>query len=63
MLFRSISLRNVPTIHWIEVGQLNTYDVLINDDVVFTKAALDAFVAGPVGGKGAKAVASESEIA
>jgi len=59
----AISLRNVPTIHWIEVGQLNTYDVLINDDVVFTKAALDAFVAGPVGGKGAKAVASESEIA
>lgn len=59
----AISLRNVPTVHWIEVGQLNTYDVLINDDVVFTKAALDAFVAGPVGGKGAKAVASESEIA
>ena len=59
----AISLRNVPSIHWIEVGQLNTYDVLINDDVVFTKAALDAFIAGPVGGKGAKAVASESEIA
>jgi large subunit ribosomal protein L4 len=59
----AISLRNVPSIHWLEVGQLNTYDVLINDDVVFTKAALDAFIAGPVGGKGAKAVASESEIA
>jgi large subunit ribosomal protein L4 len=59
----ALSLRNVPSIHWLEVGQLNTYDVLINDDVVFTKAALDAFIAGPVGGKGAKAVASESEIA
>ena len=27
--------------------QLNTYDVLCADDVVFTQGALDAFVAGP----------------
>jgi len=59
----AVSLRNVPSIHWLEVGQLNTYDVLISDDVVFTKAALDAFVAGPITGKSVKAVASESEIA
>jgi large subunit ribosomal protein L4 len=39
------SLRNLPAVHLIEQGQLNTYDVLVNDDVVFTRAALDAFVA------------------
>jgi large subunit ribosomal protein L4 len=38
------SLRNVPTVHLIDAGQLNTYDVLVNDDVVFTRAALDAFL-------------------
>jgi large subunit ribosomal protein L4 len=40
------SLRNVPEVHLITSGQLNTYDVLVSDDVVFTKAALDEFVAG-----------------
>jgi large subunit ribosomal protein L4 len=35
--------------------------VLVSDDVVFTAGALEAFVAGPVKGKGVKAVASESE--
>ena len=38
------SLRNEPSVHWIMVGQLNTYDVLNADDVVFTKAALDEFL-------------------
>jgi len=42
--------------------QLNTYDVLVNDRVVFTQAAFDVFVSGPASGKGAKAVASESEV-
>lgn len=58
-----LSLRNVPTISITAADQLNTYDVLVNDDVVFTKAALDDFLAGHPTGKGAKAVASESEIA
>jgi len=58
-----LSLRNVPTVHAIAVDQLNAYDVLVNDDVVFTSAALQAFVAGPAAGKAAKAVATESEIA
>ena len=44
------SLRNVPAVHLIEQGQLNTYDVLVNDDVVFTRAALEAFVARSTGG-------------
>jgi large subunit ribosomal protein L4 len=39
------SLRNVPEVHLITSGQLNTYDVLISDDVVFTRQALDEFVA------------------
>ena len=39
------SLRNVPEVHLITAGQLNTYDVLVSDDVVFTKQALDEFVA------------------
>ena len=58
-----LSLRNVATVHAIAVDQLNAYDVLVNDEVIFTSAALQAFVAGPTGGKSAKAVASESEIA
>ena len=39
------SLRNVETVHLISPGQLNTYDVLVSDDVVFTTAALEAFLA------------------
>jgi large subunit ribosomal protein L4 len=39
-----LSLRNVETVHLIAVDQLNTYDVLISDDVVFTKGAYDTFV-------------------
>ena len=38
------SLRNVPFVHLLVEDQLNTYDVLASDYVVFTKAALDAFV-------------------
>jgi len=40
------SLRNVETVHVIAPDQLNTYDVLVSDDVVFTEGALAAFVAG-----------------
>ena len=39
------SLRNVADVHILAVDQLNTYDVLLSDDVVFTKDAFDAFVA------------------
>ena len=41
-----LSLRNAPEVHIVAVDQLNTYDVLASDDVVFTKGAYDAFVAG-----------------
>ncbi|GIG69866.1 50S ribosomal protein L4 [Phytomonospora endophytica] len=39
-----MSLRNEPSVHILVVDQLNTYDVLVNDDVVFTKGAYDIFV-------------------
>lgn len=55
------SLRNAVDVHVIAVDQLNTYDVLVNDDTVFTSGALEAFLAGPATGKSAKAVATESE--
>jgi len=38
------SLRNVPAVHLLAEDQLNTYDVLVSDHVVFTEAALSAFV-------------------
>ena len=38
------SLRNVPAVHLLAEDQLNTYDVLLSDFVVFTEAALSAFV-------------------
>jgi large subunit ribosomal protein L4 len=41
-----LSLRNAPNVHILAVDQLNTYDVLLSDDVVFTKGAYDAFVGG-----------------
>jgi large subunit ribosomal protein L4 len=39
------SVRNVPTVHVLAWDQLNAYDVLVSDDIVFTKGAYDAFVA------------------
>ncbi|MCP2343332.1 50S ribosomal protein L4 [Actinomadura rupiterrae] len=39
------SLRNEPSVHVIVDDQLNTYDVLVNDDVVFTQKAYESFVA------------------
>lgn len=34
------SFRNIPTVHVITPGELNTYDVLVNDYVIFTSATL-----------------------
>ena len=34
------SFRNLPEVHVISVGELNAYDVLVNDYVVFTQATL-----------------------
>jgi large subunit ribosomal protein L4 len=57
-----LSLRNHLAVHLLEPGQLNTYDVLVSDDVVFTEAALNAFLAGPVNGKSAKGAATSAEL-
>ena len=59
----ALSLRNVPEVHVLYVDQLNTYDVLVSDQVVFTSASLEVFLAGPSTGKSVKAVATESEAA
>ena len=37
------SFRNLPAVHLITFDQLNTYDVLRSDAVVFTRDSLDAF--------------------
>jgi large subunit ribosomal protein L4 len=55
------SLRNATTVHLLAPDQLNTYDVLVSDDVVFTHAAFDEFLAGPNKGRTVTASASESE--
>lgn len=58
-----LSLRNAMSVHAIAVDQLNAYDVLVNDEVVFTATALDAYISGPASGKSAKAVATSAEVA
>ena len=57
-----LSLRNLGDVSIVAPDQLNTYDVLISDHLVFTQTAYDIFVAGPVKGKSSKAVALESEV-
>lgn len=56
-----LSLRNLQNVHLIDPSQLNTYDVLVSDDVVFTKDAFERFVAGPAKGRSATAVATSGE--
>jgi large subunit ribosomal protein L4 len=57
------SLRNAHTVHVLSPGQLNTYDVLVSDDVVFTESALQAFLAPNPTGRRAKARATSTEAA
>ena len=57
------SLRNAQAVHLIAPGQLNTYDVLVSDDVVFTENSLQAFLAGSPKGKSAKASATSADLA
>ena len=55
-----LSLRNAPEVHIVAVDQLNTYDVLAADDVVFTQGAYDAFVNGTSAGGSAAAPAEKA---
>jgi len=41
----ALSVRNLAYVHVLYSDQLNAYDVLVSDDIVFTKPAYDAFVA------------------
>src|SRR6201999_3012396 len=50
------SVRNLPGVHVLSPDQLNTYDVLRSDDVVFSVEALNAYIAA---GKAANATSSE----
>ena len=56
------SLRNLQSVHVLPVDQINAYDVIVSDDVVFTQAALEAYIAGPAKGATVKAAASSAEI-
>ena len=38
------SVRNLPNVHVLHADQLNAYDVLVSDDIVFTQSALESFV-------------------
>ncbi len=58
-----LSLRNAPEVHIVAVDQLNTYDVLASDDVVFTKGAFDAFVSGGAKSSDRKATIVEAPAA
>jgi large subunit ribosomal protein L4 len=54
-----LSLRNVASVHLLAVDQLNTYDVLLCDDVVFTQGAYDSFVNGTASATSRKATIVE----
>jgi len=41
----ALSSRNLPSTHVLYADQVNTYDVMLSDDVVFTAAAFEDFVA------------------
>jgi large subunit ribosomal protein L4 len=43
------SVRNLPGVHVLAPDQLNTYDVLRSDDVVFSVEALNAYIAAAAG--------------
>jgi large subunit ribosomal protein L4 len=49
------SFRNLPEVHLLEPGELNAYDVLCSDWVVFTRAALPTTAAAPAAAIGATA--------
>jgi large subunit ribosomal protein L4 len=57
-----LSLRNLPEVHIVGWDQLSAYDVLVSDQIVFSKFALEAFLTGPARGKGAKAKATQREV-
>jgi large subunit ribosomal protein L4 len=56
-----LSLRNLENVHVLVTDQLNTYDVLCADDIVFTESSLSTYLAGPTkAGGGASAAADQA---
>jgi large subunit ribosomal protein L4 len=58
-----LSLRNATQVHIVAVDQVNTYDVLASDDVVFTRGAYDAFVGGTASSSAAPVTLVETPAA
>ncbi|MCR8670164.1 50S ribosomal protein L4 [Agrococcus sp. HG114] len=58
-----LSVRNLPEVHVLAWDQLNAYDVLVSDDIVFSKSAFEAFVAAKTKGGAASAPATADEAA
>ncbi|KIH97768.1 50S ribosomal protein L4 [Streptomonospora alba] len=54
-----LALRNLPEVHILDAGQVNTRDVLYADDVIFTESGYEAFLAHAQGT--AKAAREESQ--
>src|SRR5690349_2387297 len=52
----TLSVRNLPGVHVLEPGQLNTYDVLKADDVVFSVEALNAYISAATPSAGSNTV-------
>jgi large subunit ribosomal protein L4 len=57
------SVRNLKNLHVLFADQLNAYDVVVSDDIVFTKAAYDWFVAARATNEANTAVAAKKESA
>ena len=55
-----LSIRNIAFAHVLPADQLNAYDVLVSDDIVFTKAAFDAFVNSKSGASKSDATTEEA---
>jgi large subunit ribosomal protein L4 len=56
------SLRNLKHVDLLAVDQLNAYDVLLSDDIVFTRAAYEAFVAAKQGAEQGEPTATTEEV-
>ena len=55
----ALSFRNLPEVHVLPVGELNAYDVLVSDYVIFTKQSLPT--AAPVDAGPAESSADEEQ--
>ena len=59
-------MRNIQTVHVLSADQLNAYDVVVSDDIIFTKGAFDSFVSAKTTGaktNGAKTNGAKTDSA